>query len=146
MLSVLIGIALAIGVGLLGTYIKLDRERGFYPVILIVVAAIYVLFACCANEPRVVFIEILPLAVFGIAAVVGFRKSQWIVVVGLAGHGCFDAVHNLLILNKGVPPWWPEFCGTFDVVFALYFGVRLVWSKRKLSSSSSEPHLFRNNG
>ena len=41
--------------------------------------------------------------------------SAWIVVVALAGHGVFDAVHCHVIENVGVPAWWPAWCLAYDV-------------------------------
>jgi type I restriction enzyme S subunit len=40
-----IGIVAATAVGLFGTVIGFDKERSFYPVVLIVIAALYLLFA-----------------------------------------------------------------------------------------------------
>jgi hypothetical protein len=55
--------------------------------------------------------------------VVGFRTSLWLVAAALAAHGLFDLVHARLIINPGVPTWWPPFCLSFDVVAAAY----LAW-------------------
>jgi len=49
------------------------------------------------------------------AAVAGSKSSAWIIVVALAGHGVFDAVHGQLIENAGVPAWWPAWCLAYDV-------------------------------
>jgi hypothetical protein len=64
--------------------------------------------------------------VFILLAVIGFKKSQWFLVVALAGHGVFDLMHHLLIDNPGVPDFWPGFCMAFDVVAAAYLAVLLV--------------------
>src|SRR5688572_15770406 len=46
----------------------------------------------------------------------GLKESNaWIVVVALAGHGVFDAVHGHVIENAGVPAWWPAWCFSYDV-------------------------------
>jgi hypothetical protein len=44
-----------------------------------------------------------------------FKSSAWIVVVALAGHGVFDALHGHVIENAGVPAWWPAWCLAYDV-------------------------------
>lgn len=44
-------------------------------------------------------------------------------------HGSFDLVHERLIVNPGMPVWWPIFCVTFDIVVGLYL-VRAVLCKR----------------
>ena len=41
-----------------------------------------------------------------------------VVVVALAGHGVFDAVHGHVIGNAGVPPW----CLAYDVGAAVGLG------------------------
>ena len=51
----------------------------------------------------------------GIAAVAGFKRSAWIVVAALAGHGVQDAVHGHIVANAGVPAWWPAWCLAYDV-------------------------------
>ena len=48
-------------------------------------------------------------------AIPGFRLNAWFVVGALVAHGVFDFVHHRLILNPGVPSWWPSFCLAHDV-------------------------------
>ena len=47
----LIGLMLAVAVAGFATAIGLDRERGFYPPVLIVIASYYVLFAVMGALP-----------------------------------------------------------------------------------------------
>ena len=122
-MALLIGTLLAVGVGLLGTVVGLDRDRAFYPTVMIVIAAYYVLFAVMGASTDALVLESLVAATFVAAAVIGFRSSLWVVVVALAGHGVFDVAHGGIIANPGVPVWWPEFCLTYDVAAAGY----LVW-------------------
>jgi hypothetical protein len=65
-------------------------------------------------------------AAFLVMAVVGFRRSLWIVVVALAGHGLLDLTHGAILDNPGVPAWWPAWCLAYDVTAAAY----LVWLLR----------------
>jgi len=110
-------------VGLFATAIGLDRDRGFYPVVTIVIATYYVLFAIMGASAHSLVLESLVCAIFLTVAVAGFRRSLWIVVVALAGHGVLDLTHASLISNPGVPSWWLEFCLTYDVSAAAY----LAW-------------------
>jgi len=110
-----IGIMLSVCVALFGRYARFDRDRAFYPTVTIVVASCYVLFAAMSGSTQAVIIESLVMALFAAAAVAGFRSSAWIVVVALAGHGVFDAVHGSVIENAGVPAWWPAWCLAYDV-------------------------------
>ena len=114
----LTGLALAPAVAAFALLTGFDRERGFYPLQLIVFALLYLLFAAMAGGGPLLLAETPGLLLFGTAAVIGFRTSLWIVVAGLIGHGLFDAVHGELILNPGVPAWWPAFCAAYDIAAA----------------------------
>jgi hypothetical protein len=119
-------VALAAAVGLLATIVGLDRDRAFYPTVMIVIASYYVLFAISGGSPAAISIEIAVMALFAGAAIAGFRRSLWLVVAALAVHGIFDWQHARLISDPGVPPWWPQFCLAYDVVAAAYLAVRLT--------------------
>jgi len=110
-----VGFALACTISVLARFGGLDRDRAFYPTVLIVVATYYVLFAAMAESVPVVVIESVLMMGFLVAAVVGFKQSVWIVVFGLAAHGVFDALHGRILDNPGVPVWWPAFCLAYDV-------------------------------
>jgi hypothetical protein len=70
-------------------------------------------------------VELAVMAVFVLLAVVGFKRSSWLVVAGMAAHGLFDVLHPQLVHNAGVPQWWPAFCAAFDVGFAGLLAVPL---------------------
>ena len=114
-LPYVVGIVLSAAVALLGRFGGFDRDRAFYPTVLIVVASYYVLFAAMSGSVETVLLESIVLIGFAIAAVVGFRSSLWIVAGALAGHGVFDAVRGAVLNNPAVPMWWPAFCLAFDV-------------------------------
>ena len=112
-----------------------DRDRAFYPVVLIVIASYYLLFAVMGGSMRAIIIESLVMTIFAVAAVVGFKSSLWIVAVALAGHGVFDFIHASLISNPGVPPWWPAFCLTFDITIAAGLGW-LIFGGRRMTADA----------
>jgi hypothetical protein len=122
----IIGIIAAIGVGLFATVVGFDKERGFYPVVLIVIAALYLLFAAMANSTGSLVPEAVAALAFVTMAVLGFQKSPWLVVAGLALHGVFDFFHAALIANPGVPVWWPGWCLAYDVVAAAYLAALIL--------------------
>lgn len=122
----LIGVVLALATGVFGTVVGLDRERGFYPVVLVVIASYYVLFAVMGGAMGALAVEVGIMVAFVALAVIGFRKAPWLVVTALAGHGVLDMVHPQLVTNPGVPAWWPTFCMAFDVAAAGYLAVRLM--------------------
>lgn len=123
MMEYAVGIIVAVSVGLFATWIGFDKERCFYPVVLIVIATLYILFAAMAKSSAALLAEATPMVVFIAAAGVGFRRTLWIVVAGLALHGVFDFFHHAVITNPGVPAWWPGFCLAYDVTAAIYLTV-----------------------
>jgi hypothetical protein len=110
-----VGIVLSAGVAVFARQVGLDRDRAFYPTVMIVIASYYVLFAAMSGSVQTVVIESVVMMLFAAAAVAGFKSNAWIVVAALAGHGVFDAVHGHVIENAGVPPWWPAWCFSYDV-------------------------------
>ncbi len=124
-MDILIGIGLALAISLLARIVGFDRERVFYPVVMIVIASYYGLFAVMGNSQQAFIAEAVPMTAFMLAAIIGFRKNLWIVVAALAGHGVFDFFHGGLISNPGVPAWWPTFCGAYDIVAALFLAFLL---------------------
>lgn len=125
-MELLIGVALALAVSISATMAGLDRDRGFYPVLLVVIASYYDLFAVMSGSTRVLSLETLAMMAFIAASLIGFKTSLWLVVAALVGHGIFDFVHAYLIDNSGVPAWWPSFCFGYDIVAAAYLGWLLM--------------------
>ncbi len=115
MLPYVAGVVLSIGVALFARQVGFDRDRAFYPTVLIVIASYYVLFAVMSGSVETVLLESIMMTLFAVAAVAGFKGSAWIVVAALAGHGVQDAVHGHIVANAGVPAWWPAWCLAYDV-------------------------------
>jgi hypothetical protein len=88
---------------MLATSVGFDRDRAFYPTVLIVIASYYLLFAAMSGSVQTVLLESIVMTGFWIAAVVGFKSSAWIVVGALAGHGVFDALHGEIWKTHGCP-------------------------------------------
>jgi hypothetical protein len=131
-----IGVCLAAFVWLLARVVGLDRDRAFYPTVMIVIASLYVLFAAIgASTPTTLAVECVIAVGFCAVAIAGFKRSLWLVVAALAGHGIFDSFHGHVIANPGVPVWWPQFCLAYDVVAAIGLAV-LLRSKRDAVPSS----------
>jgi hypothetical protein len=122
----LIGLGLAVAVCVFARVSGFDRERVFYPTVVLVVAHYYVLFAVMGSSTPVIALESVVAAAFLGLATIGFKKNLWLTVAALAGHGVFDFFHHLLIRNPGVPVWWPGFCLSFDVLAAGFLAVLLM--------------------
>ena len=114
------GMTVALGVAAFARLAGLDRDRAFYPTVLIVTASYYVLFAVLGGDDHALMLEAIVLAAFASAAVLGLHRDHALVTAGLALHGVFDVIHGHAIANPGVPDWWPAFCLGFDVAAAGY--------------------------
>jgi hypothetical protein len=125
----LIGLVLSLAIASAATLVDFDRERACYPILLIVIASYYVLFAAMAATGQVVILESVVAAGFLLISVIGFKTNLWVVVVALVAHGIFDFVHHLFFDNPGVPRWWPGFCLAFDVVAAGFLAVLVLKGK-----------------
>lgn len=129
------GAVLALVVGFLATLVGFDRDRAFYPTVMIVIASYYDLFAMIGGSMPSLIAESVVMAAFLGLSIAGFRSSLWLVVAALAAHGVFDGVHGRLIANPGVPPWWPAFCLSYDVVAAAYLAWLLMQSRVRANVS-----------
>jgi len=139
-----IGLLLSLAVAGLANRIGFDRDRSFYPTVLIVIASYYVLFAMMGASQRTLWIEIAiatatPTA-FSLLAILAFKRSLWLVVAALVAHGIFDFVRHLFIENPGVPHWWPAFCLAFDGVLGAFLALRLLTRPNNSPSISSLRH------
>ncbi len=130
-----VGIVLSLVVAVFARCVRLDRDRAFYPTVLIVVASYYVLFAAMSESVQTVILELVVMTVFLIAAVAGFKSSPWIVVAGLAAHGVQDMFHGHVIQNSGMPVWWPAFCASYDL------GAAIILAWLLLHRPSSKEYL-----
>lgn len=133
----LAGIVLALTVSGLATLVGLDRDRAFYPTVLVVIASYYVLFAVMGGSGHALVVETLVMTGFLLVAVMGFKKSLWMVVAALAAHGVFDFFHGRVVANPGVPVWWPAFCLTYDLTAAAFLAWLLRSNRRPLPPNRS---------
>ena len=125
-MAYLIGAVLALVVGGgLGTVVGLDRDRAFYPTVMVVIALYYVLFAVMGGSSHALLIEAGIALGFLALSLVGFKYSLWLVAAALAAHAIFDLFHGQVIANPGVPTWWPAFCLAYDGVAAGYLAFLL---------------------
>jgi hypothetical protein len=130
----LIGLLLCLAVAGMAIFVGFDRERAFYPTVLIVVGSYYVLFALMGASSRTLVIEIAIAVAFLLVAIIGYKKNLWFIAIALVGHGVFDGLHQLLFENPGVPRWWPGFCMTFDVILGALLAMRLM--RRRLPTGN----------
>src|SRR5947208_3513413 len=122
----LIGIGLALLVCSFARLVGFDRDRVFYPTLVVVVATYYILFAVIGSSMRALAFESLIASIFLAVAAAGFKKNLWVVVGALVGHGVLDFFHHLFVQNPGVPVWWPGFCLSFDVLAGGFLAMLLL--------------------
>ena len=145
-MAISIGIGLALAVAGFASWLGLDRDRAFYPTVMIVIAFLYVLFAAAGGAAALPTEAIIGLG-FAAVAAAGFKKNLWFVVAALIGHGFFDLVHPHAIENGGVPVWWPEFCSAYDLTAGAWLGLQLYRARSRtmslqqfeMTSVSSDP-------
>ena len=58
-LPLVVGALLALAVGVMATVARLDRDRAFYPTVMIVIAYLYCLFAVMGGSTRALLVESL---------------------------------------------------------------------------------------
>jgi len=119
-METIVGITLALLFCGAAAGLGMDRERVFYPAVLIAVASYYLAFAVIDGRNEVMLSELAIAAIFIAGAVAGFKVNPWIAVVALAGHGVMDGFHHHVVHNIGVPRVWPGFCMSFDVTAAAF--------------------------
>ena len=127
----IVGITLALLFCGAAAGLGMDRERVFYPAVVIAVASYYLAFAVVDGRNEVMLSEVAIAAVFIVAAVAGFKRSPWIAVVALGGHGVMDGFHHHLVHNTGVPQVWPGFCMSFDVTAAALVALVMLARARR---------------
>ena len=127
----IVGITLALFFCAAAAALGMDRERVFYPAVVMAVASYYLAFAVVDGRNEVMLAEVAIAAVFIVSAVAGFKLNPWIAVVALGGHGVMDAFHHHLVHNTGVPEVWPGFCMTFDVTAAVIVALVMLARTRR---------------
>jgi hypothetical protein len=118
MVPIYSGIVLALVLAISSRLLRFDQDRSYYAVVLIVIAAYYVLFAFIANEA--IFEEVMIALFFTVVAIAGALRWPVLLGGGIVLHGVFDMAHGSIINNSGVPVWWPSFCASVDIVLGIW--------------------------
>lgn len=133
-----VGVLLAVAVAALGRGTRFDWDRSFYSTILVIIASYYILFAILGDSTNALVWEMVIAAIFSVAAVLGALRFPLLVGIGIAAHGLFDLVHHVIIQNPGVPPWWPGFCMSVDLILGLW--VIGLSRSRRTDTVAMSPH------
>ena len=131
-MDLIIGILLGILTIIAAKFTGFDRDRSFYPILLIVIALYYVLFAFQSNANDEILFEVVIALLFSALAVWGHHKSLKIVASGLVLHGVYDLFQGHIVFSTNPPHWWPLFCLGFDATLGIWlFGTSSQLLKTK---------------
>lgn len=120
----LIGIVVFLMIIAGGRLAGVEDRRWYYPLAMVVIGLLYVLFAFIDGRSEVILREGIVAAGFILISVAAYAWIPIIVAFALIAHGVFDWIHPLLISNSGVPAHYPEFCLAVDVPLGMYLIVR----------------------
>lgn len=129
-----IGIFIAVIVVLRFRTRRLEKNRWAYPMFLATFPIYYWVFAVYASDYTALLNELMASVVFLAIAYVAYRSRTFatlmLLAIGYVAHAAYDFYHDVLFVNAGVPTWWPEFCGSVDVLIGCYVAY-LAFSFRK---------------
>jgi hypothetical protein len=96
-----------------------------YALGLTLIAPVYIGLAVADGRTRVIAVETVVAAAFILVAAAGVTGSGWLLVAGLAGHGCKDLWQHRtgFVANTR---WWPPFCAAVDFVAAALIAVLIA--------------------
>ncbi len=101
-----------------------QNDSGHYPALLATFPLYYWAFAIYAKDDAAllaeVFVGILFIAIAWLAYTLNRPKSLILLAVGFIGHGVYDVLHQAIYSHSVAPNWWPEFCGSIDVLLGVY--------------------------
>jgi len=132
LIAFITGVGLAVVLAVFGKLTSYEKDRSFFPTLLIVIASYYLLFAILDGSVSTILIEIAIASFFIVLAIWGSYQFPIIVGAGIALHGIFDFMYGHFYLNNGVPVWWPAFCAGIDIPFGLW----VMYSSYKTRSAN----------
>ena len=95
-----------------------------YPVLLATFPVYYWVFALYANDIDALLMEVVVGALFIGPAILAYKSSRRasliILAIGFVGHGVYDVIHPAINVHSVAPVWWPEFCGSIDILLGVY--------------------------
>lgn len=99
----------------------------------------YWVFAVYASDYTALLNEFMASVVFLAIAYVAYRYRSFanllLLAIGYVGHAAYDFYHDELFINSGAPTWWPEFCGSVDVLIGGYVAYLAFSLRRRVDIS-----------
>ncbi|MEQ8524724.1 MAG: hypothetical protein RIB15_08550 [Gracilimonas sp.] len=110
---------------------RFEKDRSYFPTILIVIALVYILFAVMSSNVDVIIAEAVVATMFITGALYGSVNSLRMVAILLIVHGLYDFIHPHIFNYNTVPSWWPIFCLYVDVILGVWIFFR--YNDRKVN-------------
>ena len=128
-----IGIFIAVIVVLRFKSRRLEKTKWAYPIFLATFPVYYWVFAVYVSDYTALLHEFMASTAFLAIAYVAYKFRSFatllLLAIGYVAHAAYDFYHDAFFINPGVPTWWPEFCGSVDVLIGGYV-VYLAFSLR----------------
>lgn len=128
--AVVVGIVIAVYAVIQFRMANLEKSNWAYPALLATFPIYYWVFAIYASDYDALVFEVAIGIGFLFLAYVAYRLNNFIglllLAFGYIGHAVYDSVHGSLFENQGTPLWWPEFCGSVDVLIGVYLAYLAV--------------------
>jgi hypothetical protein len=100
------------------------KRKWGYPLLLSTFPIYYWVFAVYGSDYTALLREFVAGVLFIALSIWAYRLSSFKALlalgIGYTGHAIYDFGHNALFVNSGAPVWWPEFCGSVDLLFGIY--------------------------
>jgi hypothetical protein len=133
-----IGIFIAVIVVLRFRTKSLESTKWAYPMLLATFPIYYWVFAVYASDYTALLHELMASVAFLAIAYIAYRFRSFatllLLAIGYLAHAAYDFYHDALFFNAGVPAWWPEFCGSVDVLIGGYVAYLAFSLRRRVAS------------
>lgn len=115
----------------------LEKSRWAYPIFLATFPLYYWFFAVSASDYAALFNELMAGVAFFAIAYIAYKLESFatllLLAIGYVAHAGYDFYHEAFFVNAGVPTWWPEFCGSVDILiggYVAYLALSLRMTRR----------------
>ena len=121
----------------------LERTKWTYPLFLATFPLYYLAFALYGLDYDALMGELIVGSFFVFIALIAYKYNNYqtlfLLGSGYIAHAVYDIVHEDIFHNKGTPKWWPEFCGSVDIVmggYIIYLGILKYKQFKRLKNST----------
>lgn len=122
--ALLFGVGAGIATILLFIVLPRSYTLDIIPLLLTLIASVYLGFAVIDGRQREIIIEVTVALMFIVVALLGMWLSPYLWLVGYIGHGIWDIAHSKKGIQTNVPAWYKPFCMIYDWMIALFL---LFW-------------------